>query len=218
MRPSLLLLLPLLVVPLAALPLTGCGDGFVTGSGGGGATTTTSSGGSTGGGGGAGGQTTTTTSSPACATVAADDCNKCLVEACAEPYCACAKTSDCIDLAACTAKATEPADYADCWAMHKDSISLAGRVQACGNVHCESCGFPAVTDCLLCEYNKCTAETNNCLGNGKCVQLLGCLDACPQVDPTPCQMDCSNTFADGVQPLQKLLECTGAKCVAPCTM
>ncbi len=214
MRPPLLSVLSVLAA-FAALSLTGCGDSFVTASGGGGAATTTSSGGAAGGGG-AGGQTTTT-SSQACAPLVADACNECLVDKCAAPYCECAKTSDCVDLAACVAKAQLPSDYPDCWAMHKESISLSGKVQACGNVHCESCGFPAVTECLACEYEKCATETNNCLGNGTCVALIGCLDACPQMDPGDCQMNCSNMHADGVQPLQKLFECTGAKCAIPCT-
>lgn len=202
-----------ILIPFIAL--AGCSEDFVA-TGGAGGGTTSATGGAGGVGGGAGGQTTTTPTQ-ACATLTNDACNACLVDACATPYCACAGSSDCVDLVVCTGKAQSVGDYEQCWANHKDSIALGGRLQTCGSKQCAECMLPTVDKCLACEYDKCATEINDCFGNTKCVELLTCLQPCPtKPNPGECQTTCSDMFSDGVQPAQKLYACAGMHCATPC--
>lgn len=199
----------------------GCGDPFVA-TGGAGGTTTTASGGTGGAGGGtvttggSGGQTTTT-SGPACEPVEDNECQQCLVAECEEVYCACTGDSDCLDLGACTAASQTPSELQACWKDHKKSISLLGQIQVCGGAHCDACAFPPVDDCRACEYKQCPDETNECLGNPKCVQLGACLDACTgKPDVEACRTGCLSSFPDGVQAIQALTGCMKQLCGGVC--
>jgi hypothetical protein len=202
------------LIPFVAL--AGCSEDFVATGGAGGGTTNTTGGGGSGGTAGAGGQTTTTPTQ-ACATLTNDACSTCLVDACATPYCACAKSSDCVDLLVCTADAQTVSDYEQCWSKHKDSIALVGQLQTCGSKQCSDCKLPPVDKCLACEYEKCATEIDNCFGNAKCTGLLTCLQPCPnQPNPGECQTNCTDMFSDGVQPVQQLYTCATTHCATPC--
>ncbi len=215
MRASLASILGLLL-PLVAVAVAGCTEDFVATGGAGGGTTTNTTGGAGTGAGGAGGQTTTTPTQ-ACDTLVDDACNNCLVDACATPYCKCTGESDCIDLLVCSRDAQTVDEHKQCWAEHKDSISLAGRLQTCGSLHCADCKLPAVDECQVCEYEKCSTQTNNCYASSDCLDLLACLTSCPMApNPAECQTNCPNMYPGGVQPLQQLYSCTTSFCASPC--
>ena len=207
MRSSFLRLACLFFPLLAAI---GCTEEFVAsgGSGGGGTTTTT-------GGGGAAQTTTTSTSSSVCAPVHDTECDACLVQSCATPYCACADIPACDAYFTCLGDAQSQSDFEKCGYDHPNAIAQAGRVWSCASKHCAVCNLPTLGDCINCEFDKCPSEVNACLGNEACVGYATCLQKCAVGDQS-CAMGCYNDHQAGANALNDLGTCGHNKCPMVC--
>ncbi|MFO0592249.1 MAG: hypothetical protein U0441_32190 [Polyangiaceae bacterium] len=198
------------LIPLFAT--SGCTEEFVaTGGSGGGSTTSTTGG---------GGQTTgtTTSSSQVCSVVNQTECDTCLVGACSKPYCGCADSQDCLDLVSCAGSAQSQEELRKCGFDHPNSISLAGRLNSCGAMHCaDPCGLGPADNCAACEYDKCGNQIDNCFGSEACTALFDCLKPCgAQADPQKCKTDCYSAHQEGTSALQSLASCAVTYCSTPC--
>ncbi len=205
---------------LGAFLITGCGEPFVaTGGAGGGTTQSTTSAG-----GGAGGQTMTGgsggTTSPGCAPLKADACNQCLAESCSATYCDCAGKPDCLKLLQCIAEGgpNPPKLYIEtCTQQHKNSISLVGNLFVCAGSACDVCGTPTVDACTACQYEKCSAEVNECFSTYDCNAYVDCLADCAAMgNPESCASGCKDAHQSGEGLYNTLVGCATDACQSDC--
>lgn len=74
----------------------------------------------------------------------------------------------------------------------------------------------AETPCGRCLDSNCSNELTVCGNNLDCVALLSCLSDCDASDDS-CQQACADTYADGIDNLLDVLDCTEANCSADCS-
>jgi hypothetical protein len=207
-----------LSISLAMILAAGCGDTFVATSGGGGSggqTATGATGGSTGGTGGSGGAGGGVTCSSI--DIGLASCNSCLEKSCATPYCACSNNPDCAALVACVNKTgpnPQSEEYQKCLEQRPNSISLVGRISACGTDKCPACGFME-TKCSACLYDHCDKQVNACYSNPDCTGYINCVKNCG-ID-AGCKADCATgEHKAGVGPAGALQTCATTTCGSSC--
>ncbi len=148
-----------------------------------------------------------------------DACTECVSFECPDHWCACAATSDCPELFACTnACGNDEACNQQCLVDHQPGISAAFLVSSCAGGPCAaSCpqGGETLDPCSECIFQSCDDEMNACLVEPDCLDLWNCLGECPQLGLS-CQQDCYDTFSDGVDELELVLDCTVAACNPQC--
>lgn len=69
--------------------------------------------------------------------------------------------------------------------------------------------------CDACVTKSCCTVVRNCVNDAQCKGLDGCLENCAQGDDA-CQNSCTQSFPNGLTPLQNVATCLQQNCPGTC--